>query len=231
MKRILIVLVNMVPLFAMCQPGTMSASQTSFSTLLKDIRGTPIPINASYQVTGSLFYPKDYCEASIKVKNGKKYDSVSVKLNLQDNDVYVKFGDGIEMIATIPLENIDFSGCENNKKTTFKSGFPAIEKQTDKSFYQVLSSGNLLLLKYANLSYRDEVPYGTATVTRNYETQPSYYAFSPEKGIIRLKDNGTVLGLVPAQKAEIEKFVNDQGIKVKRENDLVKLFDFINSLK
>ena len=239
MKQILTFLVIIISLVsggvASAQTTEPSASQLLIEDkqmqFLKDMNGSPIRMNSSYNVTGSPFFPKNYCTATMKVQKGKKYEDVSIKLNMEDNDVYVKFGEEKELVSTVQLEYIEFNGCDNGGKQIFRSGFPAVDKQTDKSYYQVLSDGNLLLLKSFNVSIRNETVYGSSTVTKVYETANWYYAYSPDKGIVRLKDNAVVLDLVPAQKKEAEKFISDQNIKVKREADLIKLFAFLNTAK
>ena len=163
------------------------------------------------------------------MQKGKKYDDIAVKVNLKSNEIYIKFAEGIEIVATVQLEYVEFNGCGDGKKIIFRSGFPPIDKQADTSYYQVLSEGNITLLKNFNTTFRDETTYGTSSaVTRTFESSPWYYAYSPAEGIVRLKDNATVLQLLPTRKSQVEKFMNDEGIKVKRENDLVKLFSFLN---
>lgn len=232
MKRALFALIITIPTLVGAQglrvPGTLV--EINQNKLLTDIVGTPVLANTNYNIEGSPYFPSEYCNATIKVIKGKKYQDVSAKVNLQSNEVYVKFSDGIEFIATVPLEYVEFNGCNDDKKIIFRSGFPVIEKQTGATYYQVLSEGDIALLKNFNTTFRDYTPYGGASVTRSFESSPLYYAYSREKGIVRLKDNAALLQLIPAQKSQLEKFMNDEGIKIKKESDLLKLFGFVNSI-
>ncbi len=226
MKKILLVLIIGIPTMSGAQVGEIEQNK-----FFDNIGGTFVKATKAYNIAGSPFFPSTYCNATIKVLNGKKYENVFAKIDLESNEVYVKFADSIELISSLPLEYVEFKGGNDGKKLSFRSGFPPVDRKTETAYYQVFSEGDITLLKNFNTTYRDLAPFATSTVTRTFESSPLYYAYLPAKGMmVRLKDNTAVLQLLPAQKSQVEKFMNDENIKIKKENDLVKLFAFLNTL-
>ncbi|MES2371731.1 MAG: hypothetical protein V4557_04065 [Bacteroidota bacterium] len=200
---------------------------------LHDASGRPIYLRTEYEIEGTPFYADEYCTANLKIKNGKYYTGIKVKLNLQENLLIYIDREGKEMAASTPVEKIEFFNCSDPAKNkTLVSGFPAIDKQDVSNFYVRLDSGNVSLLKYIFVNYRDEKKYGSANMTRVFEQKEVYYIYTPGKGIQRLnKDNNAVIKLLGNKKTELEDFIAKNDIKCRKEEELVKVFTFYNSLK
>jgi len=61
-----------------------------------------------------------------------------------------------ELLCTLPVAQIVFDSCEALLKgAIFKTGYPSIDKQNDKSFYQLLSAGKATLLKHYSITWQD----------------------------------------------------------------------------
>lgn len=204
----------------------------SQNMFLQDVNGNPLMLRSNYDIQGSPYYSDTYCRANIKVIKGKTYTGIEVKLNLEDNRIIYKIADGKEMEAIVPIEFIEFTDClDNGNPVIFRSGFPAVDNQTYAHFYQVLDSGNVQLLKFRKINFTDQKPYGSGSVLRKYEVNTSYYAYSPGKGMVPLgRGNEQALQALSDKKSQVNNFISDRNIRMKKEDDLVKLFSFYNSL-
>lgn len=232
MKRILILVTALIPLFAKTQKQNLQFMKES-NEFLNDVSGSPIHLKSDYNIEGTPFFSNEYCLANLKVRNGRKYTGVEVKLNLQDNAVIYRMQDGQDMLATTPLETIEFITClDGGPPKLFQAGYPGIDRQSDQTFYQVLDSGFATLLKYYKISFRDEKPYSSASVTRIYQEVPVYYAYIPANGMSRLGNTiEPLLKLFPDNKEKIVYYFKTHDLQLRREGDLRKLFAFSNTLK
>lgn len=228
MKLRCLVFCVLLPFLVFSQRFDAVNSQNMF---LADINGNPLMLRSYTDVEGSPYYNDNYCRANLKVMRGKSYTGIEVKLNLEDNRIIYKTPDGKEMETIIPVEFIEFSGCGPNGSTeTFRSGFPPVDNQNQLSFYQVLDSGNVLLLKYRKISFMDSKSYGSANTTRKYDVTVRYYAYSAQKGMIPLsKGNENALSAFADKKKEMDSYIVSRKLKLKNEEDLVKLFAFYNN--
>lgn len=232
MKYFFAFLIGCIPFLSKAQQQILTFMNET-NEFLHDASGRPIYMRTEYETDGTPLYSNDYCMANLKVKNGKYYVGIKVKLNLQENLLIYVDEHGNEMAAITPIEKIEFYNCgDPAKNKTFVSGFPAIDKQDASSFYVRLDSGNVSLLKYLSITYRDERKYGSASITRIFEQKEVYYFYSQDKGIKRLnKDNDTLVEMLGAKKSELTSFIAKNDIKCRKEDDLVKVFAFYNSLK
>ncbi len=166
-----------------CQLSYAQSSSAVFDysnaqQFMNDANGRPLFMHTDYVIEGSPFFDDTYCTASMKVRNGKKYIGIRVKVNLQENLVIYELPDGKEMAAISPIERIDFFNCNDPQKNrTLLTGFPAIEEQTENSFYVLLDSGKVTLLKYIKVNYRDTKNYGSPNTIRVFEQKEIYYTY------------------------------------------------------
>jgi hypothetical protein len=235
MKPVFLLFFNLLALTVTTLFSQSNAGVTNYSNaqqFMNDANGRPMYMHAEYAVEGSPFFSNDYCTANLKLRKGKTYNGIKVKLNLQENLVIYDAGDGKEMIATSPIEKIEFFNCNDaTKSKVLVTGYPAIDKQDVSGFYILMDSGSVQLLKHISVNYRDTKYYGDPNMTRVFEQKETYYAYSADKGMMRLsKDNNLVLTVFNNRKQELAKFIAANDLKCKREEDLVKVFAYYNSL-
>jgi len=227
---LLFCLVTLTGILAQSNAGTNDYNNAQ--QFMNDAYGRPLYMHTEYAVEGTPFFSNEYCSANLKIRKGKSYTGIKVKLNLQENLVIYDAGDGNEMAAVTPVERIEFLNCNDaSKNKVLISGYPPVDKQDVSSFYVLLDSGSVQLLKNISVTYRDTKYYGSTNTTRIFEQKENYYAYSAEKGITRLsKENSAVLAVFNSKKSELSKFIAANDLKCKREDDLVKLFRYYNTI-
>ncbi len=217
-------------------PGTraqrnFTGNLNNVNELMTDINGKPIYLKVEYNVEGSPFYPEEYHKADIYIKKGKAYKDVYIKFNLQENLVLFKMADGTELSSTVPIQKIRFTDTSRNiYDMVFENGFPAVDKQDEGSYYQVIDTGKASLLKYFSVSYIDKKQYGNASITRVFEQAQSYYLL--HNGVMKKIDKGqeAFFSLFPDKKEELKKYVGQHKIKCRKEDDWRKVIAYYNSL-
>lgn len=184
-------------------------------------------------VDGSPLFNKQYCSGMIQLVNGKTYDGLNLKLNLQENKIIVVLDDGIEAVITSPVHKVILHCNSTKPSAVFVSGLPSINNQNDKSLYQLLDSGEMSLLKYTEVRYKDTKDYNGNYITRrSYYQTPEYYVWSPGKDLLKisLNEDELLTALSPQRKLLLDILLKEN-IKLKKETDLIKLFTLYNSRK
>jgi hypothetical protein len=237
MKKSLIILIGLVPFLVNAQVsayGNVGYSSTSSgNSFMVDNIGSRILIKSSYDYSGSPYFGEDYCTADIQVRKGKLYKGLKTKVNLQENTVIYDSA-GVELVATAPIDMIRFYDCADpSKNKTLISGLPKVDNLDESSFYIVLAAGNVALLSHIDISYYDrQNNYGRASIIRAFKQHETYYLYVEKKGLIKLEtDNASILKQLDSSKEkQVGRFMAQNDIKVKKEKDLVKLFEYYNSL-
>jgi hypothetical protein len=201
---------------------------------IRNRQGDPFMSKNGGSVEGSPYFPADYSFAVIKSSDGKNYEKPRVRLGLIDNTIYFIGDDSSEMMVGMPVKRIDFFKYIDGVQFpgySFQAGFAAIDKQTDKTFYQVLDSGKVKLLKYLFVTYSDERPFNSAVTTRVFKTTETLYASLPDGQMVKfLKNKESVVNILADKRSQVEAFINSKGLKCKKEQEIITVFNYYNTL-
>ena len=194
--------------------------------LLKDKDGSLVLRRTTLEEVGTSTIPEKNCLVNLTSKDGKRYNHINGRINLVTNNFIYTVKEQ-DFICAIPLEKIVFDSCGSKwNGTIFKSGYPPINKQNDKSFYQVLSEGKATLLKYHAIKWYDDKPFNTPNTTRVYTQSEQYYLYL-NWIMYRLDKNFSNLPKllnIPANQ------LNEQKPDLKKEQEAIKLIAYYNSL-
>lgn len=233
-RKLFLFLVFLFPQLGFCQRESMTQLRPSYSLndKLTDLKGEPLLAGNAVYEDGSPFFINEWVAGNLILANKKKYLGVLVKINLQTDRVHYQYqetkaervaGEGI-------IHEIEFKDPTQLDTIRFRCQYPPIDKHDAKTFYQVLADGKIQLLKQIRKIFIEEKAFNSATVTRRYDTDKNYYSFKDEK-IIRLKrTKQNVLETLADQKEAVEKFISNNRLSIKSDQDLVKIFSFYNAL-
>jgi hypothetical protein len=199
---------------------------------MNDANGRPILLHTEYEIEGSPFYTDTYCTARLTIRNGKTYQDVPVKINLLTKTLLYKDAKGNEMESTSPVDRVEWTACGEDQRTiVVVSGFPAVDAQDEKDFYLQLDSGKVQLLKYVEILYHDVKPYGSPNTKRVFERKERYYVYRPGSGLQRLTNSvASVLQLLHDQRAAVSKYISQNNLRCRKEQELLQVFSYYNRL-
>jgi len=230
----LVLLVQMLWLPCIQAQRNFTGNFNNANELMTDISGKPIYLKVEYNVEGTPFYPDEYYKADIFIRKGKAYTGVYIKFNVQENLVLFKLPDGTELSAAVPIQRIRFTDTSRGMimyNIVFESGFPAVDKQNEETHYQVMDSGRAMLLKHHGVRFMDQKKYGQASITRIFEQTEAYYMRLPDGTMKKIeKGPGAFLSLFNDKKAEIKKYIEENKLKCRKEDDWKKVIAYYNSL-
>lgn len=192
---------------------------------------TPNRIAFNLKTEGSPFLFKRFSNATIYLEHNKVISDIPANLDFQNNEILVLDEKRKLYAISVPVYRVVFEDPETGQERTILSGLPGIEKQTEKSYYELLVPGNVNLLKAITLYWSDSRAYHEAATTRKYEQVASYYIYNDTRGMIRLPKTiqDIAASLHPAQADKLTKFIQDHQLNLKNEADLIKLIEHYNN--
>jgi hypothetical protein len=212
------------------QTGRAQISQGRFlqesSALMTDAMGQPFYPQQKYSWEGKVFFPEEYSLATITTANGKSYKNIKAKLNLFDNSLLFLDSAQREFVVTLPVAKVEFENFFAQKNNVFIKPL----NDTGTAFYQVLDSGKITLLKKIFLTYKDQMGFGSTSITRIFEQKFSYFTYA--NGLLKALDRSksAVLELMAGKSAKVDAYIEAEKLKMRKEEDLVKVFRFYNGL-
>jgi len=227
MKYTVYLIIILLPCFA----GAQGPSEINF--FMRDANGRILDgLNKGYKIEGSPYLLKEFCSANIVSTRGKNYNNIPANINLETSELIFQTPDNQMMAVNIPVSRVVFHNCETSEKRVFLSGFSPVDRFTERSFYQLLDSGNVLLLKSFQSNFSESRGYTESIPTRVYEQTTAYYVFLPAQGLIKVPRSITdVPGIFEKEKKDkLNNYIRTNQLKSRNETDLTKLLAYYNSL-
>ncbi len=182
---------------------------------------------------GSPFFNETYKYATVKLKQGRKLENTKIKLDLVAQELVVEVANGIEtnlgagMVSELSYADTTASGIIFYQ---FKTGFPAVDKQDEKTFYQVLSAGRCSLVKAIvkkAIERRSEI---SGEVVKEYEsTEHSYLFIGGEMKVLK-KDKAFFLTVLADKKTELNQYLTEHATNFRNPDHVIRLLNYYNAL-
>lgn len=175
------------------------------------------------EVAGSPYYSTEFHSAKV----AENYDKVPVRYNSYKDEVeFQKEGKPL----VLPKEE-QFSRIE---LTSPKNTLVLLQTNDDLSgYFFEIANGENKLYKKVKTKFNDAVPAANSYASDKaafFKTLDPVYYIKTEKGFIKkpkkLKD---ILELYPAKKETLEAFFKSNNIKLNKEEDLIKVVNFLNA--
>lgn len=180
-------------------------------------------------VQGSPFFLENWNKGYVSTFEGKKLRDIVLRLNLVDQQLhYMK--DGVEYVTDQRLHEILIDDAQSGKLYVFRSGFPAVQHATSKTFYQALAEGEVILLKHIRKIISESTPFGSATTQQTIKNAEAYYIWKKGAMIKVRKDKEFILSVLTDKKEKLQAFIEHAKINFKSEDDLVRVVNYYNSI-
>lgn len=216
------------------QTGNYTGNFINAHELMTDVAGKPIYLKVEYRIEGSPFLPIEFAKADIILKGGKTFSGIDSRVNLYDNTVIAKKNDGTELVLVSNISKVHYKSIMVGgrvKDFVFEKGFSAVDRLDSTTYYEVLDSGKIKLLKHYEVNYDDKRYYGQASITRVFSQKEFYYVSLPGNITRRIgKGKEGFLSILPDKKDEMGKYIDVKKIKCKNEEDWKTLIIYYNSL-
>lgn len=201
-----------------------------------DLNGRSLLKKYDPEIAGTPFINDNWVFAKLTLSRGKEIGPLQIKLNIESNELHYLDSIGKEMIAAEGVvKKIDCINyySKDSIKYVFGNGYPRIDDQNESYYYQIFTDGKIELLakkfKYVR-TVKDEVSgeiskdFIDGSVVLYVYAYSIIQTFHPTKTFISsLWDEGKGLAM--------DKFIEVNKINFKKTPDLIKLFNYYNSLE
>ncbi len=160
MKTYMLLLSFVILGSSLLQAQTLGLTNKAFDESY-DASGKPFAKNPNSNIEGIEVLNQNWGRGDVKLTRNKSYENAELQFNIVTQQLFFKkegtifaFGDNV-LSFTI---NYDING--KAKSEYFKNNYPAINKQTNASFYQVINEGKKIdLLKFLSKKKEERYEY------------------------------------------------------------------------
>ncbi len=179
-------------------------------------------------VSGSPYFHDEWLNADIKLKSKDFYKGTSIKLNFHTQEIHALTKNNSEIIinsetiSSIELflkglrYNFELLKITNNKVTKYFIGEVLVEG--DVSFYKVV--------KRAIIENKD---YNSAVTTKKMKETIDYFVKYKGNAFEFDKDKEKLKELLPEKSDKIELYFSNKKNKLKKEDNMILFFDYLNN--
>jgi hypothetical protein len=199
---------------------------------LSDVNGRAFE-NKYDGIVGSPYLLPDYKYATIYLNNGKQFDNVKAKINLEAHEIVFMDSKGQEgyigkgLVRTIIIIDTTSTGIN---RYIFASGYPKMDNQTNLSFYQLLKPGGIVeLFKYINKTIEERGNELSGEKSKEFITRETLYI--RENGVMQRvkKDKAFFATIFAKYPKEFNNYVLANKVNFKNEEDLKKLLTYYDN--
>lgn len=204
------------------------------ATFFNDVFGKPFTPIANEEITGSPFINSYWKLAVIKLKDGRYFEGVPVKLNSYSQSVHYRSANGTEMVAPSGvIEEIHFNDTADNGTTAthlYYCGMKPVENNDENTFYEVLDTGRATLLLCKKTKIIEAKTFASTTIIKEYKSFSDHYINMGGKMSKCKKDESFFKELFVDKKDLVQKFIDENRIRFKSEKDFKAIVRYYNSL-
>lgn len=176
-----------------------------------------------YLIKGNIFLHDDMHKGFITLQDGRSAKDVMLRYNLYNHEInYLE--DKTEMIldASAPVHEFgyNYSIDDDIKNVLFRNGFPALGKNTSRTFYQVIVDTDIALLKYVSKKILEERTELGALQKVIIDTDSWYIYNAADKTIVEIKrSKNSLLEALPEYAARINAITETKKLRLKSDSD------------
>jgi hypothetical protein len=213
-------------------PGPMGASQM-YSLIDPYWKANTTKAATAWQslsgVSGSMFYNDDWAEGYVLLQNQKRTPTLLLRYNIYSNEIYFRQDSEVMVIdPSLPVREfgMSVSFASGNRDIVFRNGYPATNRNSTATFYQVVRAGELSVLKHytKRVTERNNMTTGPEKVINDTEDWYLFDSTSHQIMPFKPSKNG-VMESLPRYAEQMRVIIKERGLKLKEDADWVILFD------
>lgn len=199
--------------------------QNSAAQFVEDFRAKAVLEKQYTDVKGSPYLQEDWAEGLVKLANGNTYANVPLKYDQVTGELIFRDKAGKVLTFADPVREFKLSG------QLFRSGYKVVDSNSDHTFYLVLYDGTSTLLKDARKNIIQHRAYNSATTVKSIVETPVWYLLINGQPVKVRKDKKSVLAALKTNTAELEKYISENNLNLKDDQDLARLIAYYDSIK
>lgn len=205
--------------------GFFSVNYASGQNVI-DVKGEPLRTTKYDELEGSPFIFKSWTKGDVNLVNGKSIRNIDLKYDEIMDALVFKGKEEDEFYFTDLIKNF------NLNEKIFKSGFLPYKDFSSQSFFEIITSGKITLLKKNDKKIVEKKEYNSATTAKKVIDNFNFYIAKDNKIIATQKDNlKIIVNVIDSKKSnEIVEFASNNKLNSKKVEDLKKIIDYYNKM-
>ncbi len=207
--------------------ATYSQAITRFGNIT-DINGRIIQETKYTSIEGTPYLNTEWVKGEILRHDNVRFVDIRIKYDAYTDKLEYLFENKPFVLET-PIK--EFRIFNNDKIRVFKSGFTEIDNNTQTSLYEVLNNSKISYLKKYRAKMHDYNMYNSATVHKRFIMEEMLYLSFEDGKMVKIKrDKKSMLDAFSDKTAEIDKFIKDNNIKFRSDDDIAAIIDYYVSI-
>jgi len=158
------------------------------------------------------------------------FTGVYLKLDLYNNEVHYRDAGGNELVATTTIKKIILFDSAAQRIFNFINGEYINANSHIKGWYELLGEGTASAFKQIRKQINEDKPYGSATVEQSIHTSFLYYTLY-NGNFVLIKKFRDIPDVLRDKKDQVTKYIKDNKLAGKSDDDYRSVFDYYNALK
>jgi len=184
------------------------------------------------ETKGSYYYNNEWFTGTIKLFSGEEIRNYPLKYDMRLNQINIKTDLNVKIVSIGAVKEIIWlTNKGQNEKLVNCVTF--VNKNNIIGFYQILSEGKITFLKKTKLKLLSSNYNGTVVAgdkADKYIKEDDYFIYTGSTIIPIRKNKRKILQILKNNSKEIENFADQNKLSFKKESDLLKIFNYYNSL-
>lgn len=180
--------------------------------------------------SGNPYLFKDWSDGVVLFKSGRVVKQFKLRFDCARNRLMLQF-EGASFAAESQVREfvLYIPSRKHKDSMLFRKGFPAIEKNTEDTYYQVLVSGKAVLLRlFSKVIVEEKQLVSNAGSHARLEDEEHYYLLQNGAMTLLPKDKEDLLKTLPAPPDQLKQFVAQQTFRMDKADDFVKIITKYN---
>lgn len=179
---------------------------------------------------GNPYLFKDWMDGVVYFKSGRVVKQFKLKLDCARNRLMMQFEGNAFAAESQVKEFVIYTSKKNKDSLLFRKGFPAIDKNTADTYYQVMLSGKAVLLRRYSRILVEEKQLVSSNSSHRLEEDEAFFLYQHEVMIPLPRNKEQLLEKLPVQSDQLKTFVAQQTLRMDKADDFLRIISKYNEL-
>jgi hypothetical protein len=183
-------------------------------------------------VSGNPYLFKDWCNGTVRFTSGRVMNQFKLKFDVFKNQLLLQFNGSAFAAESKVDEFVIYPKSKSKDSLVFRKGFPATEKASEHTFYQVLFQDKVQLLRlfFRNVIEEQKLVVTNGRTSRHMEEGERYFLLQNNNLTLLPASRSELAATFPDKKDQLAEFINSQQLKMRNPEDYVAVVRKYNEL-
>jgi hypothetical protein len=176
-----------------------------------------------YIIKGTIFHNEDMNKGFITLQDGRSAKDVPIRFNQYSHEInYMENNAEMVLDASAPVHEFGYHYTKDYEEISvlFRSGYPAIGNNNNKTFYEVVVDRDIALLKFVTKKILEERTELGALQKVVIDTDTWFIYNAADKNLVEIKKNkNALMEALPQYAEKIKSITEKKKLRLKTDAD------------